>query len=107
MPWAQGSRNPQKGYPVGAVVGKRCPRVLDSSVRPILFVWLATLAVAPTGQAQTGYASYSVIGPWSSSLFGPAFTSSGRFDIVATDWAGNLYAEYDGSIWKIDGQGNL
>jgi uncharacterized protein (TIGR03437 family) len=75
-------------------------------VKPILFVWLGTLAVAPAGQAQTSYSSYSVIGPWSNSLFGPAFTSSGRFDSIATDWAGNLYAEYDGPIWKIDPQGN-
>ena len=59
------------------------------------------------GQAQSSYSAYNVIGSPPSPLFGPAFTSSGRVDFVATGGAGNVYAEFDGPIWKIDAQGNM
>ncbi|HTX35799.1 MAG TPA: hypothetical protein VME43_12295 [Bryobacteraceae bacterium] len=71
-----------------------------------MLTWVAALVMA-AGQAQTNYNSYTIIGPLSTPLFGPAYSSTGRFDLIATDWAGNLYGEYDGPIWKIDPQGNL
>jgi uncharacterized protein (TIGR03437 family) len=79
---------------------------LRVDVRPTRLAWLVALAMALAGQAQISYTAYTVIGPWSNPLFGPAFTAGGQFNGLATDWAGNLYVS-KGSISKIDTQGNL
>ena len=75
-------------------------------MRSTRIAWLAGLALF-AGQAQTNYIFYSIIGQPPSPVFGPAYTFDGTLFAIAADFAGNVYASYEGPIWKIDPRGNM
>ena len=76
-------------------------------MRPIRLAWLVALPMTLAGQARTTYTAYDVVGPGVYPLFTPAFTSSGQFGRIASDWAGDLFVAQGGGISKIDTKGAM